>query len=97
MSPTKDQIVIIAILPFIHMMMGLYIFSCLPLHMTELKYDLVNFGLVIGASVFLRMMIPLFGTRITPNLEKLTIPNLVLALGAGLASAFFPTSEGLCI
>jgi hypothetical protein len=93
-ASVKDSIVVLAVLPFVGMLMGLFFYSCLPLYMLEKDMPLQNLGLAAAASILTRMLIPLFGWRFF-KLHKLTLPIFSLALLSGLLSAIIPESPGL--
>ena len=50
-SNLKDRAVVYALLPWTQMVVGLYFYSCLPLHFIDMGLDLVDLGLVVGGSV----------------------------------------------
>jgi hypothetical protein len=88
-----DLVVVVGVLPFVQLMIGLYVFSCLPLFMAAQGWPLINLGIGQATALLVRMVIPTCALKLGIPLEKVVIPTLVLALLTGALSCLYPNSE----
>jgi len=69
--------------------MGLYVYSCLPLHMVKNDIPLLNLGIFASLALFTRTLVPIFLASVLA-LEKLVLPTFALALVVGIGNCILP-------
>eukprot|EP00931_Biecheleriopsis_adriatica_P054053 TRINITY_DN31774_c0_g1_i1.p1 TRINITY_DN31774_c0_g1~~TRINITY_DN31774_c0_g1_i1.p1 ORF type:complete len:478 (-),score=74.28 TRINITY_DN31774_c0_g1_i1:9-1442(-) len=84
----KDVLAVLCVIPFVQMSQSLYIYSCLPLHMLDKGFDLLNMGIFASLALLTRSLIPLVAVKFVA-LEKLMIPLFLLALCSGVLNLVF--------
>ena len=87
--------VVLGLIPFVQVMIGLYFYSCLPLHMSKQGMPLINIGIIQSSCLAVRLAMPLVALKHGVGLENLILPCITLPLASGILSCYFPANETL--